>query len=60
MVPKVTVVVLLLQLDVERDPDGAGVTGGRAGPEAVAAVPIIVAIVEVEGVQPNLKERGKV
>ena len=49
--------VLLLQLDVERDPDGAGVTGGRAGPEAVAAVPIIVAIVEVEGIQPHLDER---
>ena len=49
--------VLLLQLDVERDPDGVvGVTRGSGGPETVAIVPVVVAVVEVERVQPHLKE----
>ena len=52
--------VLFLELDVERHPDGARMTCGRAGSEAVAAVPVVVAIVEVEGVEPHLKGRREV
>ena len=38
-------------------PDGVvGVTRGSGGPETVAIVPVVVAVVEVERVQPHLKE----